>query len=117
MSQQYSYGPRPGQQGGQSYGAPAYPPPPQMSQPGSYAPTHDPNAYQGQPNGAQNQYYQGQYNQGAQYNQNAYYGADAKMPLKPEGFEGERLNPKPKWNDVSPQVSPLVRLRLLTFLP
>ncbi|SPO19668.1 probable Protein PNS1 [Ustilago trichophora] len=66
------------------------PPPPQMQQPGSYGP----GAYQGQPNGAQNQYYNGQ-----QPPPQQYYGGDYKQPLKPEGFEGERLNPKPKFND------------------
>ncbi len=73
-------------------GGGGYPPqqPPQMQQPGSYGP----GSYQGQPNGAQNQYYNGQ-----QPPPQQYYGGDYKQPLKPEGFQGERLQPKPKWND------------------
>ncbi|SJX60021.1 related to PNS1-Protein of unknown function [Sporisorium reilianum f. sp. reilianum] len=84
MSQQYSYG---GGAGGGAY------PPPQMQQPGSYAQGN----YQGQPHGAQNQYYNGQQPQGPPPQQ--YYGGDYKQPLKPEGFEGERLKPKPKFRD------------------
>lgn len=83
MSQQYSYGGG----GGAGY------PPPQMQPPNSYAQAN----YQGQPQGAQNQYYNGQ-----QPHHNApqqYYGNDYKQPLKPEGFEGERLQPKPKFRD------------------
>ncbi|EPQ32152.1 uncharacterized protein PFL1_00349 [Pseudozyma flocculosa PF-1] len=102
MSQAYSYGQQ--QQPGGFYPPPQqpppqggyYPPPPQMNQPGSYAPAQGPGGYQGQPNGAQDSYY----NQDHRPSQSAYYGADAKMPLKPEGFEGQRLDPKPKWNDV-----------------
>ncbi|SAM73318.1 probable Protein PNS1 [Ustilago bromivora] len=92
MSQQHSYGIQ-----GAGGGAYAYPPPPlppqapQMQQPGSYGP----GSYQGQSNGAQNQYYNDQ--QGPPPQQ--YYGGDYKQPLKPEGFQGERLKPKPKFND------------------
>ncbi|EST09646.1 Choline transporter-like protein [Kalmanozyma brasiliensis GHG001] len=91
MSQQYSYGG--GGEGG--YQPPQAPPqqPPHMQQPNSYAP----GPYQGQPHGAQNQYYNGQQPQHPPPQQ--YYGNDQKMALKPEGFEGERFKPKPKFND------------------
>ncbi|PWZ02985.1 DUF580-domain-containing protein [Testicularia cyperi] len=92
MSQQYSYGPGPNQ----NYG---YPPPPQMQAPGSYGP----GAYQGQPHGAQNQYYGGNNTYAAPQGPppQQYQGGDYKAPLKPEGFEGERLQPtKPKFNDI-----------------
>ncbi|KAN0066373.1 pH nine-sensitive protein 1 [Thecaphora frezii] len=106
MSQTYSYGqPPPPPQGGYyppssqpPPGGAYYPPPPQMNQPSSYAPAHAPGGYQGQPDGAQNNYYQQDHQPPLPHT--AYHGYDAKMPLKPEGFEGQRLEPKPKWNDV-----------------
>ncbi|SNX81311.1 probable Protein PNS1 [Melanopsichium pennsylvanicum] len=86
MSQPY-YANQPGGQ--------AYPPPrpPQMNQPGSYGP----GTFSGQPNGAQDQYYNSQPPPLTQQHQ--YYGNDYKAPLKPEGFQGERLSPKPKLHD------------------
>jgi hypothetical protein len=37
-----------------------------------------------------------------QQQQQGYYGADAKMSLAPQGYEGERFKPKkPKFRDVS----------------
>lgn len=75
------------------YGGNGAYPPPQMQQPASYGP----GAYQGQPNGEQNQYYNDHHPQGPPTAQ--YHGGDYKQPLKPEGFEGERLSPKPKFHD------------------
>lgn len=96
------------------------PPPPQQQQPqqayGGY------NMNQGQPYAPQAPYNGGQqqqayYQQGAQQPGGApapyggYQGADAKMALAPDGFQGQRFEPaKPKWHDI-----PFAILFILVF--
>ncbi|PWN47996.1 DUF580-domain-containing protein [Violaceomyces palustris] len=91
-----SYGQQPGgwqPQPQQPYYPPAGAPPPQMNQSQPYG---------GAPPPQNDSYYNGGYNQqqGGFSHQQAYQGGDAKMALKPDGFEGERFKPaKPKFHD------------------